>query len=386
MALTKKERVLRQFTRESVDYLPSQITLAERGRDKEISEKLGLDSPEQLNDYLENHIFWTYAKDDMPLTYKNDDTLMSQLEREGFAWVDKENMTVFDRWGMGTRRGEDGFYTNYGCLAGDTEKNKKAAKFLPEKIQKLWDMSIEKAAEAYTAPNPLTSGNLEWYERDKNGVLGDLCVIPTGAFGIFERTYALFSFQQFMEEIAANPKLVNTIMEKITDYRITLAKAKAEMGYKIVHHGDDLAMQNGGFFSPTMFTENILPHLKRFFAECKKQGMYIMMHSCGKIEAYLPQLIDAGLDALEPVQPCNDLKTIKREYGKDLVFMGGIDEQRLAFISPEETRQMTKETMEILGKGGGYIIAPSQELMSDVPVDNIVAMLKTIVEFRDKVM
>jgi uroporphyrinogen decarboxylase len=189
-----------------------------------------------------------------------------------------------------------------------------------------------------------------------------------------------------MTEIAVNPKKVNTLMEKITDYRIKLAKVKADMGYKIAHHGDDLATQVGGFFSEKMFEEMFLPHFKRLFAEYKKYDMYIMMHSCGHMMGYLPQLIDIGLDAWEPVQPCNDFSTIKREYGKDLVFMGGIDTQKLPFMTPDEVRAMTAETIKILGKGGGYIIAPSQELMSDVPLENVVALLQTAVELRDKVL
>jgi uroporphyrinogen decarboxylase len=377
---------MRQFTREPVDYLPSQITLANRTRDKEMSEALGLGDPSQLNDYLENHICWTFVKDDIPLFYTNHGPTREMLEKEGYARTDLENNTVYDRWGMGIRIGTDGFFTNYGCLEGNAEKNKQAAEFLPEHIKKLWDMPIEQAVEAYEAPDPLSPGNLEWYERDKNGVPGDLCVIPSGYFAIYERAYALFGWEQFMTEMAGNPKIVHTIMEKITDYRIKLAKVKADLGYKIAHHGDDLATQTGGFFSKKMFEEVLYPHFKRLFAEYKKYGMFIFMHSCGQMATYLPQLIDAGLDGWEPVQPCNDLRYIKREYGKDLVFMGGIDEQNLPYMTPDQVREMTKETMEILGKGGGYIIAPSQELMSDVPLANTVAMLQTVQEYRDKVM
>jgi len=145
-------------------------------------------------------------------------------------------------------------------------------------------------------------------------------------------------------------------------------------------------MQNCGFFSPKMFDEILLPHFKRLFAEYKKYGMYVFMHSCGQMADYLPQLIDAGLDGWEPVQPCNDLRKMKREYGKDLIFMGGIDEQRLPFMTPDEVREMTKETIQILGKGGGYIIAPSQEIMSDVPIENIAAVVETAVEWREKAM
>jgi uroporphyrinogen decarboxylase len=159
-------------------------------------------------------------------------------------------------------------------------------------------MPIEKAVEAYEAPDPFTPGNFEFLERDKNGVPSGLCVIPYGYYGIYERAYALFGWEQFMAEMGSNPKTVYTIMEKITDYRIKLAKVKADLGYRIAQHGDDLGTQTGGFFSKKMFDEILYPHFKRLFAEYKKYNMFIFMHSCGMITQYLPQLIDAGLDGL----------------------------------------------------------------------------------------
>ncbi|MEG2958025.1 MAG: uroporphyrinogen decarboxylase family protein, partial [Christensenellaceae bacterium] len=359
---------------------------SERTRDKEISKALGLESADMLDDYLENHISWTYAKDDIPLFYNNDTPTIKKIEKEGYAFLDEKNDTVYDRWGMGVLRGEDGFFSNYGVLMKDKELDKKAREFLPEHLVKLMDMPLEKAVEAYEAPDPLSSGNDEWFIRDKDGVEGDLCVIPSGYFGIYERAYALMGWENYMTEIAGNPKMVYSLMEKITDYRIKLAKVKADLGYKIVHHGDDLGTQCSGFFSKKMFEEMLLPHYKKLFGEYKKNGQYIMMHSCGSMISYLPQLIDAGLDGWEPVQPCNDLRYVKKEYGKDLVFMGGIDTQSLPFLKPDEVKKMAREAIEILGKGGGYIIAPSQEIMGDVPLDNVVAILETVVEMRDKVM
>ena len=386
MAMTKAERVLNQFLRKPVDCLPSQITFSDRSRDDEIKTLLGLDPDLPLDDYLENHIHWSLFKDDWPLFFRNVDSFIDQGQADGFMWKDKEARTVFDRFGMGTMIGEDGFFTNYGVLAGDKEMNKVAAKYLPDHLTKLMDMPIEKAVEAYEAPDPLTPGNDELPVNDKDGVAGDLCVIPSGYFGIYERGYAIMGFQQFMTEIAGNPNIVYALLEKITDYRVKLAKVKADLGYRIAHHGDDLAMQNCGFFSTKMFNEILLPHFKRLFAEYKKYDMYIFMHSCGQMAEYLPQLIDAGLDGWEPVQPCNDLRKMKREYGNDLVFMGGIDEQRLPFQTPDEVREMTKETIQILGKGGGYIIAPSQEIMGDVPLENIAAIVETAIEWREKAM
>lgn len=386
MKLTRAERVLRQFERKEVDYLPSQITFSDRTRDVQISEALGLDSPSQLDEYLENHITFTYCKDDIPLFFRNDLETMRWLEKDGYATVDIENKTVYDRWGMGVLIGEDGFFTNYGVLGQDEAKNEKARPFLDEKYTKLWGLPLEKMVEAYEPPDPFKEGNFDWYERDKNGVAGGLCVIPSGYFANYERAYALLGWNVFMTEIAGNPKIVTTLMEKIIDYRIKLVKVKADLGYKFAHHGDDLGMQFKGFFSKSMFNELLLPHYKRLFAEYKKYGQYIILHTCGNVIDYMPQLIDAGLDGWEPVQPCNDLKFVKREYGKDLVFWGGIDTQSLPAMKPDAVRAMTKETMEILGKGGGYIIAPSQEIMNDVPIENVVAILETVVEMRDKVM
>lgn len=109
------------------------------------------------------------------------------------------------------------------------------------------------------------------------------------------------------------------------------------------------------------------------------------MHSCGDITEFLPDLIDVGLDVLEPVQPCMNLDLLKKEYGKDLVFFGGIDTQELLpYGSPEDVKEMAVETIRTLGKGGGYIIAPSQEIMNDVPLENIVALVETILDEREK--
>ena len=384
--MTKAERILRLFEHKDVDYLPSQITFADRTRDKRICEALGLGSSQELDEYLNNHIALTFMLDDVPLFYQNVRPTMEWLAQKGYCRPDFENNMIYDNWGMGIEIGNNGFLTTYGPFMGDKEKDRKAYDFLPERVQKLIGLPLEEAIRKYEAPDPLSADNFEWLERDKNGVPGDLAVIPSGYFAIYERSYALMGWQQFMTEIAAEPEMVYSLMEKITDYRIAAAKVKAELGYKFAHHGDDLGTQVCGFFSPKMFKEMILPHYKRLFAEYKKYGQYIIMHSCGHMMNYLPDLIDIGLDGWEPVQPCNDLAYLKREYGKDLVFWGGIDTQNLPFISPQQAREVTRQTMEILGKGGGYIIAPSQELMNDVPLENVIAVLETITEYRDKVM
>jgi uroporphyrinogen decarboxylase len=127
------------------------------------------------------------------------------------------------------------------------------------------------------------------------------------------------------------------------------------------------------------------PQYKRLFKVYRDAGWHMMMHSCGCITQFLPDLIDIGLDYIEPVQPCMGLEFIKKEYGKDLTFQGGIDTQHLLpFGTPDEVRTESARVIHLLGKGGGHVIAPAQEVMKDVPLANIVALLETIVEERGK--
>jgi uroporphyrinogen decarboxylase len=112
----------------------------------------------------------------------------------------------------------------------------------------------------------------------------------------------------------------------------------------------------------------------------------MIMHSCGDITPFIPDLLEIGLDMLEPVQPCMDLDALKRNFGDRLSFWGGIDTQHLLpYGTPEEVRAESRRVIRTLGKGGRYMIAPSQEIMADVPLANIIALLQTIAEERGNV-
>ena len=89
---------------------------------------------------------------------------------------------------------------------------------------------------------------------------------------------------------------------------------------------------------------------------------------------------------LEPCQTCMALAYLKREFGNELIFWGGIETQRLPHLTPEGVKAMVRESIRSLGKGGGHIIGPSQEVMNDVPSENVVALLETIVEERQTVL
>ncbi|MHB1253368.1 MAG: uroporphyrinogen decarboxylase family protein [Candidatus Humimicrobiaceae bacterium] len=386
MGLTKEERVLRIINRQEVDYLPSQITLADRTRDEELSRALGLSGYSELDDYLENHLFLTLTLQDKPLFFRDVKDEINKLHDLGYANPDWENNVVYDNWGMGIKVGAGSFFCSFHPLQGKTTEH--IAKFMPKHLSRNSYMStnVEEAVKNWQAPDINMPGNFDEWESDLKNYSGQFLVWPSGYFGIYERSYAVMGWNEFMLNIAGSPKVVEELLDKVTDYKVQHAKKMVEMGFKIAHHGDDFGTQCGSFFSKDMFRKYIYPRLKREWDVFTDAGLPIMLHSCGNIIDFIPDLIDIGLKILEPVQPCMDLEFLKREYGKDLIFFGGINTQILPYITPEETKELTKNAIRILGKGGGMIIAPSQEIMNDVPIENIKALVETIREEREKVL
>jgi uroporphyrinogen decarboxylase len=385
--LTKEERVLRVIQGKEVDYLPSQITLADRTRDKELSEALGLSSPDELDNHLENHLHITLTYNDKSLFYRNDRDEMKRLQELGFSGADWEEKTVYDSWGMGIQVDSDGFFSKFHPLQGKTTD--RDASFMPPDVnqESIFCTDINEAVEKYTTPDLDRQHNFDDMKKDLAEMSGDFLVMPSGYFGIFERACGLMGFQEFMLNLSLNPKAVHKLLDKITDCRVEYAKKVVEMGLKVGHLGDDLGTQTGTLFSKETFREFILPRFKRYFDVYNDAGIPIIMHSCGNITDFLPDLIDIGLRVLEPVQPCMDFKFLKKEYGKDLVFWGGIETQNyLPFGTAEQVKEHARETIRTLGKGGGHIIGPSQEVMDDVPLANVQALIETIVEERQRVL
>lgn len=385
MAITKEERVLKTIQRKEIDYLPSQIVFADRSRYDAISKALGLSGENELDNYLENHFLITFIKDDKPMIFRDVKDEIEKLKNDGYAKPDWKNNIVYDDWGIGYRVGVGSFFVAFHPLQSKIDE--RVLDFMPDRIKNaVKEKDINIAVKKYTCPNPDKRDNFTDYENDLKKYSKEYFVWPSGYGGIYERSYHILGWEELMTYIASNPLLIEETFDKVLEYKIKVAQKTVNIGFKMGHTGDDFGTQSGGFFSDRMFKALILPRLKKLFGVFIKGGLPVMMHSCGNITQYIPDLIDIGLNILEPCQPCMDLKFLKKEYGKDLIFYGGINTQTLPYISESETRKMVKETIWTLGKGGGYIIAPAQEIMNDVPIENIKALVETIREERVKVL
>jgi uroporphyrinogen decarboxylase len=382
--LTRKERVQRIIDGEDVDYLPSNLVFADRTRDKEISKALGLVSENELDDYLDNHLMLVGTLHDKPLFYHSVRPEMEKLKKMGYCSPDWENKIVYDSWGLGIKVDFKCFFAQFAPLGA--EDYKRAKELMPPDVNReIFGKSFEEAVKLYRTPDINKKGNFSEIENAINEDPDELFVWPHGYLGIYERAYSLVGWQKFMEYMVLKTSVIEELLEKITDYKVKVAKEKVRLGAKVGHHGDDLGTNVGAFFSKDTFRKILLPRLKRVFDVYNDANIPVWIHSCGNITEYIPDLIDIGLRILEPVQPVMDIELLKREFGKDLVFYGGIDTQYLLpYGTPEEVKTESRRTIRILGKGGGHIMGTAQEIMHDVPIENIKALVETMREERER--
>jgi uroporphyrinogen decarboxylase len=189
-------------------------------------------------------------------------------------------------------------------------------------------------------------------------------------------------------DLVENPDIVHYCLDKLFDlaYQNTLRIFETIPGAVIITYvAEDLGAQDSLMYSPTHIREYLLPRMKRMIELTKQHGSYVFHHTDGAVRDILPDLIDIGIEVLNPVQwRCKgmDREGLKRDFGDKLIFHGAMDNQyTLPFGTVEEVRQEVLDNYRILGAGGGYILAPCHNIQSVGPPENIVAMYETGYEY-----
>lgn len=232
---------------------------------------------------------------------------------------------------------------------------------------------------AYPFPDPNAPGRFDTAVAmmktygEKYGVIGDVETM------FFEMSWYLTGMEKFLMDMLMEEEYQGVLMDTIMNYIIVAGKKLLEMGVDILWCGDDFGSQQGMLIDPETWRKIFKPRIKYMFEEFRKvrPDIKIAWHSCGSILPIIPDFIEVGLNILNPIQPLAkgmDPHFLKREYGKDLVFFGGIDVQELLpYGTPERIKDEVKRRIEILGKGGGYIVAPAHNIQADTPIENVFA-------------
>jgi hypothetical protein len=201
----------------------------------------------------------------------------------------------------------------------------------------------------------------------------------------YSSVFMICSYMRGMErllyDMAAEPKLAHALVERVGEACVDLNRAQlASIGKRIEVYGiwDDFACQDNLLMSPAMWRRHFRPYYKRLIEEAKKYDLLVYFHCCGDLFDVIPDLIDVGVDILDPIQTSArrmKWEDLKREFGKRLCFHGGVDIQKLLTRgTPAEVKQEVGMVKELFDGEGGVILGPSHLMTRDIPVENIVAL------------
>jgi len=247
--------------------------------------------------------------------------------------------------------------------------------------------------EAYDYYDPLDEGISEGahekaktlYETTEYAIVANLTEAQ-----IFERAWYLRGLDSFLMDLCLDKRFAHRLLRMVTD----IQKQRAEQFLRktgeylsIVKVSDDLAGQLSPIISPDMYREMIKPYHIEYFDHMRKfTDAPIALHCCGNIRPLLPDVIDTGVRILHPFQfSCGAMEpaALKTEFGKDIVFWGGMDTQKfLPQASAAEVKKEVRKIVSIMADGGGFIFSPTHNLQADIPPENIIAMYEEAQSIR----
>ncbi len=229
----------------------------------------------------------------------------------------------------------------------------------------------------YRFPDPSMEYRFEdigaWCEANKEHYR----IVFTG--DLWERATFMRGMENLLYDIVDNPRFVRSLLRGIADYVLAMMQTLlTRFEFECIALSDDYGTQRGMLMSPDTWRSFIKPLLEEIYALGKKHNRHVFHHTCGHVVPIVPDLIEIGLDILHPIQPeAMDIFQLKREYGRDVTFCGGLRTQDLLpYGTPAEVRAEVEMLKATMGRGGGYILEPGITIQADVPLENILALIE----------
>ena len=201
---------------------------------------------------------------------------------------------------------------------------------------------------------------------------------------VFSTPRDLRGYSRILMDTIQNPSFVSTIVKQIIKHNIEIAKEAVRIGADIIASGDDYADNSGLIMSPQTFRELLLPSFRELVAKVKEDGSFFIKHTDGNIMAIIEDLIDSGIDCIDPIDPLAgmNIEEIKKKYGRKVAIKGNIDCVNTLCRHPiKDVKMEVIRCILMAAPAGGYIISSSNTIHSGVIPENYLAMLETIYEF-----
>jgi len=357
---TPRERLVAMIAGKEIDYLPSQLDFVPY-RLQCLLEELNM-TLDEFNEFSGNHVFHIF-----PLTEACYYSSGSEADEKFIELAIERNLI---------EPHPDSKYVNDN-FGVPWIKNKVGVRYADNPLK-------GKNLDAINWPSPDVPGIFDHLKDELERQRNEYYIIGLQHLTIHERSYLLIGYENFLSNMLSYPEFIEELMDRIVEFHLGLGKRFIDIGVDAVRTGDDFGTQQALQMSPELWRRLYKPRYAKLWEQYREAGITVMHHSCGHVEPIIPDLIEIGCEMLHPVQPlAMSIEKLAKEYGDKLVFHGGIDTQQLLpYGKPQEVKDAVKHCIDVLGAHGKYLIAPSQEIMNDVPTANIMAMIEAIKEYR----
>ena len=240
----------------------------------------------------------------------------------------------------------------------------------------------DKKLEAYSAPDPHRPELYAEAERVIHDYKAEYWIVGVTPTTIFESAWALRGYEQLMVDMATDQAKAERVLDFPYHYHKAVTQQLVRMGVDMIWLGDDVGGQNTMLMSPKMWRTYLKPRMADIIASLRAINPQIKVayHTDGVVYPIIPELIDIGMDVLNPIQPmAMDPEKLKASYGDRLCFWGSMDIQdTIPFGTPDAVRNEVLTRLKTIGRSGGLLIGPTHNLQLDTPLENFWAMMDTI--------
>ena len=334
--MTKRERVCRTLLRKSVDTTPYSFDLTGKVMER-LAAYYGCKADE-VHDRIGDHFLWFYPGQDA-----------------GFVPRHTSEGTYTDEFGALYRNdGVTNEAGDWGALIGHPLSGP--------------------SFEGYTYPDAKRPGRFR--SLDGHSMKAQERYRICAMMGLFDRGWHLCGFENFMMYMLSDPDFTNAALDRALEFNLDIIAQMPDWADG-VRFGEDWGQQKGLLMGSRLWRGQLKPRLKILYEAARKRGLDVFIHSCGDIAEIFPDLIEIGVQAVNPIQPeVMDISFLKREYGRDMVFYGGLPCQSIIPNgTPEQNLEACRSIYKILSEDGGYIYGPAGAIPTETPLDNLLVVI-----------